>query len=66
MQVENFQQRLNNLSIDQIEIDNNLSRDKKTLINLNHFQDGSIGKYKKELCKEIQKLIKKRIQFMPY
>ena len=59
MQVEKFQKRLESLSNDQIEIDNNLSWDKKTLIHLDHFQDGSIGKYKNELDIELQKMIKK-------
>ena len=42
MQVEKFQERLESLSNDQIEIDNNLSWDKKNLIHLDHFQDGGV------------------------
>ena len=62
MQVEKFQKRLQSLSKDQIEIDNNLSWDKKTLIHLDHFHDGSIGKYKNELGIELQKMIKKEFK----
>ncbi len=57
--VEKFKKRLENLSIDQLEVDNNLSWDQKTLIHLDHFQDGRIGKYKKELSKELQELTTK-------
>ena len=59
LKVENLNKRLENLSNDQIEVDNNLSWDKKTLIHLNHFHDGSIGKYKNELDIELQKMVKK-------
>ena len=59
MQIDKLQKRLESLSNDQIEIDNNLSWDKKTLIHLDHFQGGIIGKYKNELDIELQKMIKK-------
>ena len=59
LKVENLNKRLESLSNDQIEVDNNLSWDKKTLIHLNHFHDGSIGKYKNELDIELQKMVKK-------
>ena len=59
LQVEKLNNRLEGLSHDQIEIDNNLSWDKKTLIHINHFQDGRIGKYKNELDIELQTMLKK-------